>query len=145
MTTPKTETREARGIALHRSRGHEIREVEPGIHRVPSSTGRGFYRVDLERETCECPDHEHRQARCLHVYAVLIFAAQKKCRRATTERPERRHGERQERPGDTSPRRGGNRPQRPDTTTPRRSEEGSLRGVLANPERLAKVAERLGA
>lgn len=27
---------------------------------------------------------------------------------------------------------------------PRRTEEGSLRGVLADPERLAKVAERLG-
>ena len=92
MTTPKTETRMERGIALHRSRGGEIIEPEPGIYRVPSTTGRGFYRVNLDAETCECPDHEHRQVRCLHFYAALIFAAKKRCRRAST-RPERRHGQ----------------------------------------------------
>lgn len=89
LSTQKTTTRMERGICLFRERGHQIREVEPGIYRVPSSTGRGFYRVNLERETCECRDHQHRRVRCLHFYAALIFAA-KRCRRAVG-RPKRRH------------------------------------------------------
>ena len=93
MTTPKTQTRMQRGICLFRERDHEIREVEPGIYRVPSSIRRGFCRVDLERETCGCKDHEHRQVRCLHFFAATIYAAKRRCRRATADRPQRRHGQ----------------------------------------------------
>jgi hypothetical protein len=40
LTTRKTETRMDRGISLFRERGQEIGEVEPGVYRVPSTTGR---------------------------------------------------------------------------------------------------------
>lgn len=40
MTTQKIETRMDRGISLFRERSQEIREVEPGIYRAPSTTGR---------------------------------------------------------------------------------------------------------
>ena len=90
MTTPKTTTRMERGICHFRERGHEIREVEPGVYRVPASEGGGFYRVDLDRERCECAD---RALVCKHQFAATIFAAKKKCRRgSTTTRPQRRHG-----------------------------------------------------
>lgn len=117
MATQKTETREARGIALHRSCGHEIIQVEAGVYRVPASEGGGFYRVDMEREICECRDHQHRRVRCLHFYAALIFAAKKRCRRATA-RPDRRHSvQRPKRERPTN-----NTPAPRDTTTPRRTD-----------------------
>ena len=39
---------------------------------VPSPTGQGEYQVspDPESPNCTCPDHEHTQARCKHIYAV---------------------------------------------------------------------------
>jgi hypothetical protein len=40
LTTQKIETRMDRGISLFRERSQEIREVEPGIYRAPSTTGR---------------------------------------------------------------------------------------------------------
>jgi hypothetical protein len=125
LTTPKTTTRMDRGIALHRSRGHEICEVEPGIFRVPSCSGGGFYRVNLDAETCECPD---RDPACKHMFAATIFTAKRTCRRVTADRPQRRHGQPRERQRDGHGQRRGNRSAPADTTTPRRSEEGSLRG-----------------
>lgn len=130
MTTPETQTREARGIVLHRSRGHEIIEVEPGIFRVPSAAGRGFYRVNLDAETCECRDHQHRRVCCLHFFAVVIFAAKRRCRRAAGSPGPRRHAPVQ-RPAHGAPdtnrddRRQGSGPSR---TKTRRSD--SLRGAV---------------
>jgi transposase len=38
---------------------------------VPSQTGDGTrYTVDLESQTCTCPDHEVRHVKCKHVWAV---------------------------------------------------------------------------
>jgi transposase/predicted nucleic acid-binding Zn finger protein len=38
---------------------------------VPSQTGNGTnYTVDLESNHCTCPDHETRQVKCKHIYAV---------------------------------------------------------------------------
>ena len=41
---------------------------------VPSQTGTGAYRVDLDPEMphCTCPDHETRGVRCKHILAVEI-------------------------------------------------------------------------
>ncbi len=105
-----------RGLALFRERGHEIVEVGEDTYRVPSTTGRGYYRADLTSGTCECADHEHRGAFCLHLVAATVTEAKKRCRRTactTTERPARRHGgprdDRRDpaRPSDTPRRRGG--------------------------------------
>ena len=147
--TPKTETRMERGIRLFCERGDEIIEVEPGIYKVPSYSGEATYTVDLNRERCSCPD---RTTRCKHLFAATIFAAKKRrCRRVTADRPQRRHGERQERSGEDRGRATDNTPARRDTrTAPRRDEVGSscrdesLRGVLVNPDRLTETAEKLG-
>jgi hypothetical protein len=39
---------------------------------VPSQTGHGEYEVnpDPESPNCSCPDHEHTQQRCKHIFAV---------------------------------------------------------------------------
>jgi len=39
---------------------------------VPSQAGHGEYKVNPDPETphCTCPDHEHTQARCKHIFAV---------------------------------------------------------------------------
>jgi transposase len=38
---------------------------------VPSQSGNGArYTVDLESQTCTCPDHEVRHVKCKHIYAV---------------------------------------------------------------------------
>src|SRR2546421_7842583 len=39
---------------------------------VPSQAGHGEYKVnpDPEAPHCTCPDHEHTQARCKHIFAV---------------------------------------------------------------------------
>ena len=122
MATQKTETRMERGICLFRERGHEIVEVEPGIFRVPASEGGGFYRVDIERQRCECAD---RAPVCKHLFAATILAAKKRCRRAT-DRPQRRHGQ----PREDQRGRSNNTPERPGVSAPQRSEEGSLRGAV---------------
>ena len=144
MTTPKITTRMERGIGLFRKRGHEIIEAAPGVYKVPSCSGKATYAVDLNRERCSCPD---RVTPCKHLFAATIFAAKKRCRRATTERPQRRHGQPRENQRDGARRGGDNTPAAPDISAPRRTDEvgsDSLRGVLVNPERLAETAEKLG-
>ncbi len=128
-------SRAARGLALFRERGSEITEVSPGTYRVPSCTSEATYTVDLERAYCSCPD---RAEVCKHQVACTIVAAKKRCRRAArpTGRPTRRHGQ-------TTP-----RPQeQPDGqrqgSGPSRRDDG-LRGVLVDPARLDRTAERLG-
>lgn len=39
---------------------------------VPSQTGHGKYRVNVERQTCNCPDHESGHTRCKHIIAAEI-------------------------------------------------------------------------
>jgi hypothetical protein len=137
---PKTQTRMERGICLFRERGHEIVEVEAGVYRVPASEGGGFYRVDLNRQTCECKD---RAPVYKHLYSVTIFAAKKRCRRAI-DHPQRRHGQPSGSPGAPAAHPVDNTPAPGHTTTPRRSEGDSLRGILVNPDRLAETAKKLG-
>ena len=69
--------RERRGIALYRERGEEIEHVKARTWAVPSSagSGEGIYLVDLRAETCGCPDFEHREENCKHIYAAAIASA----------------------------------------------------------------------
>ena len=71
--------RERRGIALFRERGEEIEHLKGRRWAVPScSAGNpGLYVVDLEAETCECPDFEKRgdSFACKHIYAAAIARA----------------------------------------------------------------------
>lgn len=86
---PTPDTRESRALALYRTRGAEIVRTGPHTYLVPSCSERGFYAVDYEAETCDCPDFAiPRPGRepgepCKHVYAVGIHRAK---RRGTTAR-----------------------------------------------------------
>ena len=56
-------------------RGHQIadrfRVRQSGDHWiVPSQSGDGRYSVFPDEERCTCPDHEQRQVKCKHLYAV---------------------------------------------------------------------------
>lgn len=65
------------GISLYRERGVEIRPLEDGGWRVPSCSGTRYYVVDLERETCTCPDYRSREQACKHVFAAATVASRK--------------------------------------------------------------------
>ncbi len=90
-------TREQRGIELYR----EGAVSERGDLFVVRGGSRK-YTVSLDRETCTCPDFGKRRETCKHLFAVVVYAAKKRCRRAArpADRPQRRHGERTERPRD---------------------------------------------
>ncbi len=96
---------------------------------LPRAREAVFYRVDMERETCECKD---RAPVCKHLFAATIFAAKKRCRRATTERPQRRHGQPSGSLGAPAVCPRDNTSALRDTTTPRRTREvkDSLRGAV---------------
>jgi len=48
--------RAERALKLFADRGHEIKHEDADLYLVPSCTGRGFYLVDYEAETCNCAD-----------------------------------------------------------------------------------------
>ncbi len=73
-------TREQRGLKLFEERGRLIERVAPDFYLVPSQDGERFYHVDYRDETCDCPDHEHRRATCLHIYAVGISLAKRRAK-----------------------------------------------------------------
>lgn len=129
---PRQESRATRGLRLFRERREEIAEVSPGTYRIPGSGG-ATYTVSPERGYCSCPD---RASPCKHIFAVEVVAAKRRCRRRrTADRPTRRRGEdRRDRRGP-----GGHR------DGPARDESReSLRGVLADQDRLDLLAERMG-
>jgi hypothetical protein len=75
-TTRGGETRAMRGLQLFRRRGAEITVYLDGTYGVPSKSEESLvYCVDLEAETCECPDHEYKRVTCCHQYAALIYRA----------------------------------------------------------------------
>ncbi len=41
-----------------------------GVWQVPSQTGNGTYEVNPQKGYCSCPDHEVRQVKCKHLFAV---------------------------------------------------------------------------
>jgi hypothetical protein len=74
-----TDTRETRALALYRSRAGEIERIGEDLYLVPSCTGEGRYRVDYERETCNCPDsRRHPGLNCKHVLCVGVLRAKRR-------------------------------------------------------------------
>ncbi len=59
--------REQRGVAIATTR--RIAKTREGWV-VPSQHGNGKYTVALDLTWCSCPDHELRQAKCKHIFAV---------------------------------------------------------------------------
>jgi predicted nucleic acid-binding Zn finger protein len=118
-----TTTRTQRGIRLAAERGDEFTHDGNGVYRVPGSRSVP-YTVDLEQGFCSCPDYVERIAKgygpegitaCKHMLAVEIVAAKDRCRRRKARK-----------------------------TADRSHRADSLKGVLADPEQLDKIAARLG-
>jgi transposase len=42
------------------------------LYLVPSQSGKGKYKVDLQAKTCSCPDYDFRRQPCKHIHAVAI-------------------------------------------------------------------------
>ncbi|MET0464793.1 MAG: transposase [Chitinophagaceae bacterium] len=40
------------------------------LYLVPSQSGKGKYKVDVEKKRCTCPDYDFRREPCKHLYAV---------------------------------------------------------------------------
>jgi hypothetical protein len=75
--------RSSRGLLLYNS-GPDFAHLEGSLWGVRSSQG-GFYRVDLDAETCTCPDFEHfgseHDVCCKHLIACAIAPATRRQRR----------------------------------------------------------------
>ncbi len=71
MDAATSDTRRQRGLALARSQAAKIRRDTGDIWHVPSQAGgHAGYSVNVAKQTCTCPDHVDRQARCKHLWAV---------------------------------------------------------------------------
>ncbi|MET0754441.1 MAG: transposase, partial [Pyrinomonadaceae bacterium] len=53
------------------ARRYTIKELN-GIWFVPSTSGKGKYKVSLQKQRCSCPDYELRRERCKHIFAAQI-------------------------------------------------------------------------
>ena len=81
---------------------------------VQGFNGNGWT-VNLDAETCQCPDYRKRQQPCKHVYAAQVVDSREACRRKKSAKPKRiRH------------------------------DGQGLRGIVADMNRLDEVAGRLG-
>ena len=66
------EARQQRALTLVASKRKHIKHVAGARWLVPSSTNpTGGYVVDVDAQTCSCPDHEERGVRCKHIFAEL--------------------------------------------------------------------------
>lgn len=65
-----TDWRQVRGHALAKLVSSKIRTRGQGVWVVPSASHGGSYVVDLEENSCTCPDHGERQIHCKHQWAV---------------------------------------------------------------------------
>jgi transposase-like protein len=66
----KSQTREEKGREI--ADLGQVKRLEDGRYQVNSQSGKGVYEV-LSTETgwkCVCPDHEFREVKCKHIYAV---------------------------------------------------------------------------
>jgi transposase len=66
------DARQQRGLALVASKRKLIKHVAGARWMVPSQTDTGGYVVDVDAQTCSCPDHEERGTKCKHIWAVLF-------------------------------------------------------------------------
>ena len=62
-------------MTIREQKGRQIADKAKIIRKgnlwlVPSQSGRGAYKVDLEKERCTCPDYDFRGEKCKHVFAV---------------------------------------------------------------------------
>jgi hypothetical protein len=71
----RNDTREARGLALYRERGAEIKHVRGSVWSVPSCTRPGVYLVDLADGVCTCGDMPPAGQVCKHETAAIIARA----------------------------------------------------------------------
>lgn len=62
------DARQERGLTIAKDK--RIRKITDAIWMVPSQSHTGTYAVDLEANTCSCPDHETRACKCKHIWAV---------------------------------------------------------------------------
>lgn len=82
VTIPQSSSRSKRGLAVYRTCGGEIIPKGNGKIDVPGQ-GQDFYEVDLEAETCNCPDftNRHQEAEeageafyCKHMFAAMLYS-----------------------------------------------------------------------
>jgi transposase/predicted nucleic acid-binding Zn finger protein len=55
------------------------------LYIVPSQSGRGSYKVDVEKELCTCPDFDFRRQPCKHLIAVRLTIEKTKTTTTTTD------------------------------------------------------------
>jgi transposase len=67
------DARQQRALALVASKRDRIKHVAGARWMVPSATDTGGYVVDVDQQTCSCPDHEERGTKCKHIWAVMII------------------------------------------------------------------------
>jgi transposase len=69
MNEAQIDGRKERGLQIAKTA--RIEQIEDGW-KVPSQSGRGHYKVESNGfgATCTCPDHETRQCKCKHIFAV---------------------------------------------------------------------------
>jgi transposase-like protein len=68
-----TETREMRGKAIA-EKPNQIMRLDDRFYKVSSQSGNGMYDVVKKKESsgwlCTCPDFQHRNVQCKHIWAV---------------------------------------------------------------------------
>lgn len=69
------ESRGERALRLYEEHGGDIQRLHGEIFAVPSQDGTRMHRVDYHNEFCSCPDHQYRDATCIHVLQVGIWMA----------------------------------------------------------------------
>jgi hypothetical protein len=67
----KVDYRQARGLALAKTKGARFKQIANDTYLVPSagSTSAGYV-VDMAAGKCTCPDYEERRLPCKHFYAM---------------------------------------------------------------------------
>jgi len=67
--------RQARGLALAKTKAKSFRQIAGDTYLVPSATtaGNSGYVVDLVAGKCTCPDHEKTGDTCKHQWALRYF------------------------------------------------------------------------
>ena len=72
--TATTDQREIRGLAIAEQNG-QFERIDERTYRVKSQNGNGWYLVrrdGIPKWKCSCPDHQYRNVKCKHIWAVEI-------------------------------------------------------------------------
>jgi SWIM zinc finger len=79
--TQAIKQRATRGLLLYNRERHRIHQVNSDAWAVPSSQG-GYWIVNLDAESCECPDFTHYGSKlgvaCKHVAAAALARAKRR-------------------------------------------------------------------